>query len=322
MTRSAARTIRRSTPWMWRCGCLSTQPWWRPCSVACTVTSHGQPKRRASLRAAPATSQSWEWTRSKESESPRAAPAARMSSFMASTQRTKASRSSLGNSGSRTRWTVTPWRSSTSARRPPPRASTWASTPRRTSPSASLRTWRASPPSTIGGAAHPKITTRGGDPGGGPHRPPPPPAAPPPRGAGTLPALHPFEQRHAVRRGELGDLRAARELAQRPGEHVAPRAGQVAGERERRALRAAHRHHDEHLALAAGERAHGRPGLDRRVGAGERARAARAQRQRALDDEQLERLAVWLGAVAQRGQRRAARLPVDRAAVVGVDERE
>ena len=52
-----------------------------------------------------------------------------MSSFMASTQRTKASRSSLGNSGSRTRCTVTPWRSSTAARRPPPRASTCTSTP-------------------------------------------------------------------------------------------------------------------------------------------------------------------------------------------------
>ena len=66
--------------------------------------------------------------------SPSAAPAARMSSFMASTQRTKASRSSLGNSGSRTRCTVTPWRSSTAARRPPPRASTWTSTPIRDEP--------------------------------------------------------------------------------------------------------------------------------------------------------------------------------------------
>src|SRR5215207_9691328 len=164
MTRSAARTIRRSTPWMWRCGCLSTQPWWRPCSVAWTVTSHGHAKRRASLRAAPATSQSCEWTRSKESESPSAAPAVRMSSFMASTQRTKASRSSFGNSGSRTRWTVTPWRSSTAARRPPPRASTWTSTPLRTSPSASLRTWRASPPSTIGGYSHDRMRTREGMP--------------------------------------------------------------------------------------------------------------------------------------------------------------
>src|SRR5829696_6148554 len=160
MTRSAARTIRRSTPWMWRCGCLSTQPWWRPCSVAWTVTSHGQPKRRASLRAAPATSQSWECTRSKDSESPSAAPAARMSSFIAATQRTKASRSSFGNSGSRTRCTVTPWRSSTSARRPPPRASTCTSTPVSTSPSASLRTCRASPPSTIGGYSQERMRTR------------------------------------------------------------------------------------------------------------------------------------------------------------------
>ena len=43
ITRSAPRTIRRSTPWMCDCGCLSTQPWWRPYSVACTVTSHGTP---------------------------------------------------------------------------------------------------------------------------------------------------------------------------------------------------------------------------------------------------------------------------------------
>ena len=163
------------------CGCFCTQPWWRPCSVACTVTSHGQPKRRASLRAAPATSQSCEWTRSNESESPSAAPAARMSSFMASTQRTNASRSSFGNSGSRTRCTVTPWRSSTAARRPPPRASTWTSTPPRTSPSASLRTWRANPPSTIGGYSQDRMRTRIDTPGDDPTG--PRLACPPPLGA-------------------------------------------------------------------------------------------------------------------------------------------
>ena len=48
ITWSAARAIRRSTPWMCDCGCLSTQPWWRPYSVACTVTSHGTRRRRAS----------------------------------------------------------------------------------------------------------------------------------------------------------------------------------------------------------------------------------------------------------------------------------
>src|SRR3954467_2255176 len=158
--------MRRSTPWMCFCGCFFTQPWWRPCSVACTVTSHGHLKRRASLRAAPATSQSWECTRSNEISSPSAAPAARMSSFMASTQATNASRSSFGNSGSRTRWTVTPWRSSTAPRRPPPRARTWTSTPLRTSPSASLRTWRASPPSTIGGYSHDRMRMRIDTPGG------------------------------------------------------------------------------------------------------------------------------------------------------------
>ena len=43
-----------------------------------------------------------------------------MSAFMCSTQAMKASRSSLGKSGSRTRWTATPWRSS--ERRQPPAA--------------------------------------------------------------------------------------------------------------------------------------------------------------------------------------------------------
>src|SRR3954447_15323801 len=320
MTRSASRTMRRSTPWMWRWGCLSTQPWWRPCSVACTVTSHGHPKRRASLRAAPATSQSWEWTRSKESESPSAAPAVRMSSFMASTQRTNASRSSLGNSGSRTRWTVTPWRSSTAARRPPPRASTWTSIPARTSPSASLRTWRASPPSTIGGYSHDRIRTRVGtrreDPTGLDGR------LHGRRARSCNRPSSPFQQCDAIRRGELGDLGAPRELPQRAREHVAPRSGQLAGELERRPLRRAHRHDDEHLGLTAGKGAHPGPGLDGRVGAGERPRAAGAQGERAPDHEQLERLAVGRGAVTQGGERGTARLPVDGPPIVGVDERE
>src|SRR4051794_4790536 len=150
------------------CGCFLTHPWCRPCSVACTVTSHGHRKRRASLRAAPATSQSCECTRSNETESPSAAPAARMSSFMASTHATKASRSSFGKSGSRTRWTVTPWRSSTAASRPPPRARTCTSAPPRTSPSASWRTCRASPPSTIGGYSQERMSTRIDTPGGDP----------------------------------------------------------------------------------------------------------------------------------------------------------
>src|SRR5829696_2939796 len=162
MTRSASRTIRRSTAWMCDCGCLSTQPWWRPYSVAWTVTSHGTPAARARPRAAPATSQSWEWTRSGSTSSSSSSPAARMSSFMWSTQEMNASRSSLGKSGSRTRWTVTPWRSSDAARWPPPRVSTWTSWPWATSCSASLRTWRARPPSTIGGYSQERIRTRGG----------------------------------------------------------------------------------------------------------------------------------------------------------------
>ena len=103
ITWSAARAIRRSTAWMCDCGCLSTHPWWRPYSVACTVTSHGTRRRRASDRAAAATSQSCEWTRSKPP--PSSAPAASMSSFMCSTHAMNASRSSFGKSGSRTRCT-------------------------------------------------------------------------------------------------------------------------------------------------------------------------------------------------------------------------
>ena len=214
MTPSAARTIRRSTPWMWRCGCLLTQPWWRPCSVAWTVTSHGQPKRRASLRAAPATSQSWEWTRSKrERVAERGARGAHVVVHGVDPAH-EGVEVVLGELGSRTRCTVTPWRSSTAARCPPPRASTWTSTPSRTSPSASLRTCRARPPSTIGGYSHDRIRTRVGTPA--------------PR---TPTGSHALEQRQPVRRGELGDLGAARELAQRAGEHVAPGA--------RRARRAA-----------------------------------------------------------------------------------
>ena len=129
ITRSAPRTIRRSTPWMCDCGCFSTQPWWRPYSVAWTVTSHGTCQRRASLRAAAATSQSCEWTRSKPP--PSSSPAARMSSFMWSTQAMNASTSPRGKSGSRTRWTITPWRVLLASSCPPPRVRTWTSTPSR-----------------------------------------------------------------------------------------------------------------------------------------------------------------------------------------------
>src|SRR5688500_17216365 len=147
---------------MWLCGCLSTQPWWRPYSVAWTVTSHGTPASRASWRAAPATSQSCECTRSGAISSTSSAPAARMSSFMWSTQEMNASRSSLGKSGSRTRWTITPCLVSRASRCPPPRVRTCTSWSCATSCSASLRTWRASPPSTIGGYSQERIRTRGG----------------------------------------------------------------------------------------------------------------------------------------------------------------
>src|SRR4051794_31819118 len=160
MTRSARRTIARSARWMCDCGQRPTQPWWRPCSVAWTVTSHGTSAARARRSAARATSQSCECTRSNSSVSSSSAPAARMSSFMWSTQRMKPARSSFGYSGSRTRCTVTPWRSSSASRFPPPRVTTWTSAPQATRFSASLRTCLARPPSTIGGYSQVRIRTR------------------------------------------------------------------------------------------------------------------------------------------------------------------
>src|SRR4051794_1226062 len=158
MTRSARRTKRRSRAWMWRCGCLSTQPWWRPYSVACTVTTSGRPAWAASASPARPTSQSCPWIRSKSSSAQSSRPRSFMSRFIRSTQARNASRSA-GCAPSSTRWTSTP---RTVSRPVPPRVRTWTSTPSATSPSDSLRTWRASPPSTIGGYSQERIRTRPG----------------------------------------------------------------------------------------------------------------------------------------------------------------
>ena len=61
---------------------MSTQPWWRPYSVAWIVVTYGQRSRVASAAAAPATSQSWPWTRSKRSRLPSWRPAACMCEFI------------------------------------------------------------------------------------------------------------------------------------------------------------------------------------------------------------------------------------------------
>src|SRR3954447_4537389 len=159
MTRSARRAKRFSSAWIVDCGGLSTQPWWRPCSVAWTVTSSLVRAASASLAEAAPTSQSWPCTRSKSSSASSSAPAAAMWSFILRTQATNACRSS-GISGSGIRWTITPWRSSRALERVPPRVSTCTSTPARTSASESLRTWRASPPSTIGGYSQDRMRIR------------------------------------------------------------------------------------------------------------------------------------------------------------------
>src|SRR4051794_26232039 len=159
ITFSARLAIHFSTPWMWDCGCLSTQPWWRPYSVAWIVTTNGQRKRLARWSPATATSQSWPCTTSKEKRSPTSTPAASMSAFMCSIQVTN-SDSSRGRSGSRTRWTITPSTSSSAGDSSSPRASTWTSVSCATRFSASLRTWRARPPSISGGYSQERMRTR------------------------------------------------------------------------------------------------------------------------------------------------------------------
>src|SRR3954447_10560617 len=203
MTRSARRAKRPSSAWIVDCGGLSTQPLWRPCSVAWMVARSGAPARRASRGGAPPASQSWPWTRSGASSSTSSAPARSMCAFMVRTQATKRLRSS-GYSGSATRWTCTPWRSSYGIVRAPPRVSTWTSTPSRASPSDSLRTWRARPPSTIGGYSQDRIRTR--------------------TTARTLSAELEREQRH-------GDGHGRRQLVGDPEEQVEQRGE---GEHERR----------------------------------------------------------------------------------------
>src|ERR687885_438106 len=49
MTPSARLAIRVSTRWMEDCGCLPTQPWWRPNSVAWIVVRYGTSRRRPSV---------------------------------------------------------------------------------------------------------------------------------------------------------------------------------------------------------------------------------------------------------------------------------
>ena len=116
-------------PWMWLCGCLSTQPWWRPYSVAWIVIASGAPKRFARWSPATATSQSWPCTRSKSKRSPSSTPAASMSVFMCSTQAMNSRQLRralrLPHAVQRAR----PRRSSSAGDSSRPRVSTWTSTP-------------------------------------------------------------------------------------------------------------------------------------------------------------------------------------------------
>src|SRR4051812_41677235 len=212
------------------------------------VVRYGTPRRLASASDALATSQSWPWIRSGSSRSASAAPAARMWVFMSSTHLTNFVRSFFGNGGSATRCTTTPARTSSVACSRAPRVSTCTSTPARTSPSDSLRTWRPSPPSTIGGYSQLTIRTRGAT-----------------RGRSLQVA--------SLEQAEAPDVGGAPLLARHD---VAP----GAAHRQPRGRPLGDRHDRQHLALPAQVRAHAVAGVERLVGPGERLRAARAQGER------------------------------------------
>ena len=173
ITRSARLAIHFSTPWMCDCGCLSTQPWWRPYSVAWIVTANGQRKRFA--RWSPATRRASRGRGRRRSRScpPARRPRRACRAFMCSIHVTN-SPSSRGRFGSRTRWTSTPFTSSSAGDSSCPRVRTWGSTPWSARFSASLRTCRARPPSMSGGYSQERIrgrmviTARRAAPGRGP----------------------------------------------------------------------------------------------------------------------------------------------------------
>ena len=116
---------------MWDCGCFWTQPWWRPYSVAWTVTSHGsravaRPARRRRRRASRASGRGRTRVRSQQLGGERAHVARSSRRPSARTRRVAS-----GTAARARRWTITPWRSPRPAGAPPPRVSTWTSTPSR-----------------------------------------------------------------------------------------------------------------------------------------------------------------------------------------------
>ena len=155
----------------------------------------------------------------------------------------------------------------------------------------------------------------------GRRRAPPRPGGRPPRRSSAA-SSDALEQREPVRRGELGDLRAratARAARRSSTSRHAPASSSGSCERRRpggertgtTTSTSPSPRANAHDVLAR---------LDRRVGAGERLRPPRAQRERARDQQQL-RVDV-LAAARSAASAVAPRVPVDRAAVVGVDERE
>src|SRR5213593_1503994 len=135
---------------------------------------------------------------------------------------------------------------------------------------------------------------------------------------GSSIGLDALVQPHAVRLHEVGDRDVVLERALLAGEDVAPHAARPA---QHRALPAAHRRHRQDLA-AADVGADTGPCLDGLVRAGERIGAARAQRERPPDHEQLARRAVGRRPAPQPLEGLLTRGPVHGAAVVGIDERE
>ena len=200
-----------------------------------------------------------------------------MSAFIWCTQARNASRSSRGNAGSRTRWTVTPWRSSSAGAWSPPRVRTWTSQPDAASCSVSLRTC----------ARQPALDDR---------------------------RVLPGEDEDAcatARRGYSASRRSRPPVSSPTAISAPPRRRGRPRRRARavdaRLLAGVAQHRDrEHLA-AAHERAHVRPGVERLVGARERLGPVAAQAQRADDQRELLGVRRVLGRASRRGPRRAAR---------------
>ena len=209
---------------------------------------------------------------------------------MCSTQVTNSPRS-VGRVGVGTRCTCTPPRSSSSGSAPSQRVRTWTSTPWVTSPRRAC---------AHGAPGHPRRS------GGTPRR---ASASGPPFRPGNLLVVA-LEQRHrpVVERDPL-ERHAAGQRELLTAEHIPPAPARRLRQLELDAGPARARRASGENLPAAQVGAAALAGGDWRVVACERLGPSRSQRQRALDQEQLDRLARRRGAASQLRQRVATRLP-------------